>query len=161
MKIKFFIPSSLTSVATGTVPYQTPKETQSSSQPFPCSGRKVQAESYMYTRDLRHHTLHSVQSNEAFPKNLLVRMHWPHSCVPTPLLIEMFTIPWIMYSSLAWPDPIPHRGKRSGIWPQTNLSHRNLISHVNPAMTSHGNRANDGKTCDLSAPAISILLCSS
>ena len=33
-----------------------------------------------------------------------------------------------MCHSLAWPDPIPHRGKGSGIWPQSNLSPRNLIS---------------------------------
>ena len=48
--LKIFIPSSLVSVVTGIVPYQTPKETQSSSQPFPCRGRKVQAASYMHTR---------------------------------------------------------------------------------------------------------------
>jgi len=47
--------------------------------------------------------------------------------------------------SLMWPDPIPYRGKGSGIWPQSNLSPRNLISHVNPAMMSHGNCANNGK----------------
>jgi len=38
--------------------------------------------------------------------------------------------------SLVWPDPIPHGGKGSGTWPQSNLSPRNLISHVNPVMTS-------------------------
>ena len=26
--------------------------------------------------------------------------------------------------SLVWPDPIPHQGKGSGIWPQSNLSPR-------------------------------------
>ena len=38
--------------------------------------------------------------------------------------------------SLTWPDPIPHRGKGSGTWPQSSLSPRNLIIHVNPVMTS-------------------------
>ena len=51
--------------------------------------------------------------------------------------------PWsTSWSSLAWPDPIPHRGKRSGTWTQSNLSPWNLhvSSHVNPVMTTHGNR---------------------
>ena len=38
--------------------------------------------------------------------------------------------------SLVWPDPIPHRGKGSGTWPQSNLLPRNLISHVNLVMMS-------------------------
>jgi len=63
----------------------------------------------------------------------------------------------MLCTSLAWPDPIPHRGKGSGTWPQSNLSPRNIISHVNPAMTSHG----QSKTCDFFAPAILIVLCSS
>ena len=37
---------------------------------------------------------------------------------------------------LTWPDPILHRGKGSGTWPQSNLSPRYLISHVNPVITS-------------------------
>jgi len=36
-------------------------------------------------------------------------------------------------TSLAWPDPILHRGKG---WPHSNLSPRNSISHVNLVMTS-------------------------
>ena len=38
--------------------------------------------------------------------------------------------------SLTRPVLIPYRGKGSGTWPQSNLSPRNLISHVNPVMTS-------------------------
>jgi len=38
--------------------------------------------------------------------------------------------------SLMWPDPILHWGRGSGTWPQSSLSPRNVISHVNPVMTS-------------------------
>jgi len=35
-----------------------------------------------------------------------------------------------------WPAPILHRRKGSGAWSQSNLSPRNLISHVNSVMMS-------------------------
>ena len=41
-----------------------------------------------------------------------------------------------MCSRLTWPGPIPHWGKGSGTWPQSNLLPRNLISHANPVVMS-------------------------
>ena len=55
--------------------------------------------------------------------------------------------------SLVWPDPIPHRGKGSGTWPQSNLLPRYSISKSSHNV-SDGNR--QSKTCDLSALTISI-----
>ena len=72
----------------------------------------------------------------------------PHFCQLVQLTVSLRAdspfriIPQVQYAlplsrlSLTWPDPIPHQGKGSGTWPQSILSPRNLISHVNPVMTS-------------------------
>ena len=58
------------------------------------------------------------------------------TCSPTLADSEHIHFLYMYLCSFAWPDPILHQGKGSGTWPQSNLSPRNLISHVNPVMTS-------------------------
>ena len=62
--------------------------------------------------------------------------------VPRSDLISVLSVPSSVWEIVAR----PYSARRERVWDTAiDLSPRNLISHVNPAMTSHGNRANDGK----------------
>ena len=66
----------------------------------------------------------------------LIRLFLKHHAKADQATIEVCVSEGTVLHSRVWADPILHREKGSGTWPQSNLSPRNLISHVNPVTSS-------------------------